>query len=288
MNRDTRLLIVLALSLAVAGGATYFVYRTISTMPTKEVEIAKAFAVVAARPLPLGTKVSQGDVKVVAWPAENPIPGGFTSVEQVVNRGLLVAVQQNEPLTDKNLAVPGAGAGLPPTITPGMRAISVRVNEVVGVAGFVLPGNRVDVMVILPQGTDSIARVVVSNVQVLTAGTRYDQEDGKQGNAIPSSVVTLLASPEDAERIVLAASQGQIQLTLRNPLDVAPTASPGIRTSSLAGAPQQRPVVESKPVAPRSRPLVVVEASTMPPPPPPRRAVEVIRGAKRSEETIKQ
>ena len=103
-----------------------------------------------------------------------------------------------------------------------MRAISVKVNEVVGVAGFVVPGTRVDVMVTLTnrqQDSLSMTRVVVSNVQVLTAGTRYDQENAKDGKPIPSTVVTLLVSPEDGERVALAASEGQIMLTLRNPLD---------------------------------------------------------------------
>ena len=111
-----------------------------------------------------------------------------------------------------------------------MRAISVRVNEVVGVAGFVVPGTRVDVFVTLKRQTDSETRIVVSNVQVLTAGTRYDQEKAKAGEAMPSSVVTLLLTPEDAERMVLASTEGQIMLALRNPLDADPTATAGTRT----------------------------------------------------------
>src|SRR6185369_7925379 len=128
-----------------------------------------------------------------------------------------------------------AGAGLPPTIPAGMRAISVRVNEVVGVAGFVIPGTRVDVLVTLKQGNDTVTRVVVSNVQVLTAGTRYDQDKSKNGEPIPSSVVTLLLAPADAERVVLASTDGQIMLALRNPLDVAPTATAGTSSAMLFG-----------------------------------------------------
>ena len=117
-----------------------------------------------------------------------------------------------------------------------MRAISVKVNEVIGVAGFVVPGTRVDVMVTLTgrqQQQESVTRVVVSNVQVLTAGTNFDQEKAKDGKPIPSTVVTLLVRPEDGERIALAASEGQIMLALRNPLDTAQTMTTGVRTTAL-------------------------------------------------------
>ncbi len=140
----------------------------------------------------------------------------------MVNRGLIATVAENEPLTEGKLAPLEAGAGLPPSIPPGMRAISVKVNEVVGVAGFVVPGTRVDVMVTLAdrqKEQKSLTRTVVSNVQVLTAGTRYDQEKAKEGAPIPSTVVTLLVTPDDGERIALAASEGQIMLAFRDPLD---------------------------------------------------------------------
>ena len=117
----------------------------------------------------------------------------------MVNRGLIDSVAENEPLTDSKLAKEGAGAGLPPTIPPGMRAISLKVNEVIGVAGFVVPGTRVDVLVSINQGDshESVSRVVVSNVQVLTAGTRFDQERArKDAKPMPTSVVTLLVSPD--------------------------------------------------------------------------------------------
>jgi pilus assembly protein CpaB len=168
-----------------------------------------------------------------------------------------------------------------------MRAISVRVNEVIGVAGFVVPGTRVDVMVVLPQGDGSLARVVVSNVQVLAAGTRYDQQAARDGKAVPSSVVTLLVTPEDAELVGLASNQGTLLLTLRNPLDTMPTTSPGTRTVSLTGAPVPvAPSSASRPVRPRTVAVAPTPAPT-PPPPPKVYSVEVIRGAKRTEEVIK-
>ncbi len=158
------------------------------------------------------------------------------------------------------------------------------VNEVIGVAGFVVPSTHVDVMVVIQDGNDRLARVVVNNVQVLTAGTRYDQ-DTADGKPIPTSVVTLVVFPEDAEKIALAALQGQILLTLRNPTDTEPTKSRGVRTAALRsdGAPAPPP-----PSTPSVR-------RPAPPPPPPAPVVEkpkiytieAIRGAKRTEESVK-
>src|SRR5829696_604699 len=167
MNRNTRTIIVLVVALAVAAVASYAVYVAVQRA-TPKVEAAQLHAVVAAKPLPIGKLVTAEDVKLVVWPAANPIPGSFTSITQVTNRGLVQSLAENEPLTESKLAKAGAGAGLPPTIPPGMRALSVKVNEVVGVAGFVVPGNRVDVLVSIDPGenSESITRVIVSNVQV--------------------------------------------------------------------------------------------------------------------------
>jgi pilus assembly protein CpaB len=286
MNRNTRTLIVLLVAFIAAGVAAYGVFAMIKNRPVQEVEVAHTFVVAATHSLPAGARLTPDDVKLVAWPERAKVPGAFTKVEDVVNRGVLSPVLENEPLAEAKLAPVGAGAGLPPTITPGMRAISVRVNEVIGVAGFVTPGTRVDVFVTLKQGEGSITRVVVSNVQVLTAGTRYDQDKSKNGEAIPSSVVTLLVTPEDAERVVLASTDGQIMLALRNPLDAGPTSTSGTRTANLFGGavpPSDAPVrqvVRPKVVEAPPPPVVA------PPPPPPPYRVEAIRGAKRTEETV--
>ena len=279
MNRSLRTLIVLLTALGLAGSATFLVYRAIMARPAVEVEVASSYAVVASHPLALGSRLTAADLKLVAWPAASPVPGGFATIEDVVDRGVIAPVAENEPLTGNNIASKEAGAGLPPTIPPGMRAISVKVNEVIGVAGFVVPGTRVDVMVILTQGESRLSRVVVSNVTVLTAGTRYDQEIAKEGGALPSSVVTLMVTPKDAELIGLAASQGQIMLTLRNPLDVDVTVSEGTYASSLVG-PLSTP--RPAPAAAASRPTTRRAATTPPPaptaaPPPPPKPVVVIK-----------
>ena len=256
-------------------------------IPVREVEIATANAVVASKRLPMGALLAKDDVKVVAWPAKTPLTGGFTSVEQVTNRGVTTAtgLAENEPLTEAKLAPVGVGGGLPPSIPLGMRAISVKVNEIIGVAGFVVPGTNVDVVVTVRIGNEGgMSRVVVSNLQVLAAGTRYDQQNTKDGQAIPSTVVTLLVTPPDGERIALAAAEGQIMLTLRNPLDTVPTATQGIRTAALMGQPAPPPVI--KRVANRE---VAVVAPRPPPSPPVSKIyeVEAIRAAKRTSEVVR-
>jgi len=281
MNRSIRTLIVVAIAVGMASGATYLVYRTIQNRPVREVEVAKAFAVVAAHPLALGTRLKASDVKLIPWPAANPVPGGFTTVEEVVDRGVINPVDVNVPLSSTNIAPKEAGAGLPPTIPAGMRAISVKVNEVIGVAGFVVPGTRVDVMSISTQGSARMARVVVGDVQVLAAGTRYDQEIAKEGKALPSSVVTLMVSPSDAELIGLAASEGTIMLTLRNPLDTGVTPSTGTYSTSLGGtrAPAPTPAASTPSPAPRRAvaPAPTATPVAAPPPPAAPKPVVVIR-----------
>jgi pilus assembly protein CpaB len=237
MNRNTRTTVVIAIAVVVAALASFGVYRAIQAMPVRQVEVRSLYQVVAAMDMPMGTMITKDHVKLVAWPASSPVSKGFTTIESVVNRGLIDRVAANEPLTETKLASLEAGAGLPPSITEGMRAVSVKVNEVVGVAGFVVPGTHVDVMVTLKrsEAKDSMTRVVVSDVQVLTAGTRFDQAKARDGQPIPTSVVTLLVTPSDAERIALAASEGEVMLTLRNPMDRKPTETTGIRTAALLG-----------------------------------------------------
>lgn len=286
MNRNARFALVLTIALAVAGVASFVVYRVVSSIPVREVEVASLQAVVAARPIPVGTLVTKDHLKLVPWPARNPVPGSFTEIEKVVNRGAIVEVAENEPLTESKLAPLGSGGGLPPTITEGMRAISVKTNEVVGVAGFVIPGTRVDVLVTVRGGVQSepVSRAVVSNVQVLTAGSRFDQEKAREeGKPMPATVVTLLVSPEDAERISLAANEGQITLTLRNPLDVAPTATSGVKMANLLGTPAAPVAVKRT----EGRRVVVPAPAPAPVPASKIYTVEAIRAAKRTEESVK-
>jgi pilus assembly protein CpaB len=288
MNRQSRTLIVVTVALVAAAVASYGVYQAVSSIPERQVEIPTRYAVVAAKQMPVGTMLTPDAVRLVPWPERNPLQGGFAEVAAVTNRGLIAAVVENEPITEHKLAPVDAGAGLPPTIAPGMRAISVKVNEVIGVAGFVVPGTRVDVVTVIDRGNnreETISRVVVSNVQVLSAGTRYDQEEARaDGKPIRTTVVTLMVTPEDAERVALAQAEGQLMLTLRNPLDVEPTETTGVRRAALfAGQNQPAPAsAASRPVARRPAAEPVAEPEPVRGP----YRVETIRAAKRSEEIV--
>lgn len=289
MNRRSRHLIVLLVAVVTAGIASWAVYRALLQQPARAQELPDQAVVVATRSMGIGTALTANDLKVVAWPARSPLPGALTDVKQAINRGLLTGVLENEPITNSKLASAEAGTGLSPAVPIGMRAMSVKVNDVIGVAGFVVPGTRVDVVVTIRRSSDSMTRTAASNVQVLTAGTRQDQAkpeaDNKNANA--STVVTLMVSPRDAERIALAQSEGEIMLMLRNPLDNETTVTPGVRTGSLLGTDETPAPVVAKPPVPR-RPQTTV-AATAPPKveEPPKKTVEAIRAAKRSEEVIR-
>ena len=246
MNRRNRTLIVLLVAVSLASAATFLVYRAISRIPIRTVEVASVQVAVAAENLPTGTRLTREHIKLVGWPAASPVVGTFSTPDNLVGRGLIQPVNANEPLSETKLAPVEAGAGLPPSIPPGMRALAVRVNDVIGVAGYTVPGTSVDVLVTLSRANESFSRTVVSNVQVLTAGTFRDQEQAKDGKPIPSTVVTLMLTPEDAERIALAQNLGSIVLVLRNPLDVVPTETRGVRVASLMGAPDAPPVVKEQ------------------------------------------
>ena len=284
MNRGMRVVIVITVALIAASIATYAIYQGIQRIPVREVEVAGQPVVVAARGLPIGALIAPSDVKIASWPVKSVVSGSFGKTDDVVGRGLVVEVGENEPLTERKLAPREAGAGLQTTIPIGMRAVSVKVNEVIGVAGFVLPGTRVDLVATVGNQKETKTRTVVSNLQVLASGTRYDQQATKEGKPIPSTVVTLLATPEDAERITLASTDGKILLVLRNPLDTEPTKTPGIRLDALMQSSSEPPIEKTV----KGRKVVVAAPPPPPPPAPSPYMVETIRGAKRTTEEVKK
>jgi pilus assembly protein CpaB len=288
MNRTTRTFIVLTVAVLVAGVASYAVYRAVLSIPVRQVEVAQVRVAVAAKPINVGTLITPDMVKLVGWPAASPVSDAFPTVAAVVNRGAIVSIGQNEPITESKLAPREAGAGMAPTIPPGMRALAVKVDEVVGVAGFVVPGTRVDVLATLSSYEAGMTRIVASNVQVLTAGTKYDQDaTTKDAKPIPTTVVTLAVLPVDAERIALAQAEGKLMLALRNPLDVAPTVTPGVQLTSLFG-PGAAATPPAEKAAPVSRRVTAAPRPAEPAPAPPKAyTVETIRAGKRTEETVK-
>jgi pilus assembly protein CpaB len=201
----------------------------------------------------------------------------------------VLPVIQNEPILPMKLASKESGSGLPPAIPPGLRAVSVRVNDIIGVAGYVLPGARVDVVATVSptgQNTDMTSKVVLTNVQVLAAGTKIER-DTDRNKPIPVSVVTLLVDPEEAERLTLASTEGKIQLALRNPLDKTMPLTHGIRPAALLGfgAPVRTAVARTRI---SGKTPGAVAAAAPPPAAPEVPTVEMIRGDKRAHEAVRQ
>ena len=269
MNRRK---ILISLTLAILSGvlAGYSAIRYLDERPmtliASEPEDEGSPVVIAAQDLAVGAVVREEDVRVVDWPSE-AVPEGYAmNPTEVVGRGVITAVRMNEPLLDTKLAELGSGGGLPITIPQGMRAVSVRVDDVIGVAGFVVPSTRVDVLVTLtpPGSSDTRTRVIMQNVNAIAAGQEIQRDE--DGTPMTVTVITLLVSPEDAERLILAASQGRIQMALRNGLDVDTAVTDGLATSALLRGP--------------TRPDSVVRRIRRPQPPP--SVVEIYKGGVRS------
>lgn len=282
----SRIFAVLAIAVLAGGGLAYGTYNFLQNQPVRQVNTPTQAVVVAAADLQLGSEIKKDDLQVVLFPAGKTPEGTFAKPEEVIGRGLIVPVVKNEPILKAKLASKEAGFGLPPVIPEGMRAVSVRVNEVVGVAGYVLPGNRVDVVATASPTdarSDTTSKVVLSNVQVLTAGTRMEQGQD-QAKPVQVTVVTLLVFPEQAERLALASTEGKIQLALRNPLDQGAPVTPGIKTSGLMGtvaAPVRQSAGASRPRAAQPVTQQSVPAPAALP------TVEIIRGDKRATEVIR-
>jgi pilus assembly protein CpaB len=280
-----RIFAVLALAVLAGGGLAYGTYNAINAQPVKTVAAPTQPVVVAAADLALGVELKKEDLSIVNFPVGQAPDGSFSKAADVIGRGLVVSLVKNEPVLNAKLASREAGSGLPPIIPDGMRAVSVRVNEVIGVAGYVLPGTRVDVVATAsptssPQ--DATSKVILSNVQVLTAGTRLEQ-DQEKGKPMQVTVVTLLVYPEQSERLALASTEGKIQLALRNPMDKSAPETPGVKPAGLLGL--------ARPAAP-TRPVMMARKATGPvtndsPAAAPLPTVEMIRGDKRSAEVIK-
>jgi pilus assembly protein CpaB len=280
-----RIFVVLAIAVLAGGGLAYGTYNMVNNQPVKTVSTPTQPVVVAASNLQLGAQLKAEDLQVIAFPLGKAPEGTFAQPSEIIGRGLIVPIVKNEPVLKAKLASKEAGSGLPPVIPEGMRAVSVRVDEVVGVAGYVLPGNRVDVLATAnptDQRSDTTTKVILSNVQVLTAGTRMEQ-DQENTKPVAVTVVTLLVFPEQSERLALASTEGKIQLALRNPLDQGAPETPGIKTAGLMGrvtAPQVKAASTGKP-----RPAMPVTQVVAGPAPLP--TVEMIRGDKRANEVIR-
>ncbi|GAC1432262.1 MAG: Flp pilus assembly protein CpaB [Acidobacteriaceae bacterium] len=275
---------ILSCALLVATGASYLVFKLAGNQFNSGAKPHTAPIVVAARDLEIGTLIHPADLTMGQW--AGPMPkGAAIKTGSIAGRGVVSTIYQGEPVTESRLAPPGSGGGLAATIPSGMRACAVRVNEVVGVAGFVIPGMRVDVLIAgNPPGSQTNSgpkvKTLLQNIQVLSAGTNIQKDN--EGKPVQVPVVNLLVTPEQAEILSLASNETRIQLVLRNPTDTLVAKTTGTVMSNLfadgeapvAPKPEHRAISERRPVA-----AVCVER----PAPPPPFFIDVLNGSKRTE-----
>src|SRR5215471_14713973 len=273
MNQN-RMVVGLAIALIVAFVLSTFVYKQFQKASAVK-PIDTEHIVVAASAMPLGTRVDASNLKLIPWPSGQPVAGTFNSIEAAANRALITPVAANEMILDSKLAPKEAGAGLPAVIPEGMRAMSVAVNDVIGVAGFVTPGTMVDVLVTGPipgQNTTSnnITRTILENTRVLAAGQKVEQDRDGKPQTVP--VVTLLVSPQDADKLTMASTEGKIQLALRNTIDTELAHPDPVLQAVLFAGPAPAPV-PARTVARKAAPVAPARPAPY--------EVEVITGSKK-------
>ena len=283
MNR--RLLAVFVFALGVAALASFAVYQLVlshMTLPAAAVTASTSKLIVASRDLQVGALIHDGDIAEVAWSGATP-EFALKNRNDIIGRGVVAPIYSGEPILEKRLAPKGAGAGLASTIPVGMRAVALRVNEVVGLAGFVLPGMRVDVLIAgnspspVTAQTGVLCRTVLQNIEVLSAGQKI--EKNVEGKPESVQVVNLLVTPDQAEVLSLASDQTRVQLVLRNPLDTDEHPTSGTSVASLFGQPVKAmtapaaPRLPAPPATPRK-----IESDPL--------TIEVYSGVKRSEQRI--
>jgi pilus assembly protein CpaB len=271
MNSNRLLGVVVAIVLGLI--ASVFVYRQFQAATAPKPVVVMQRIVVAAEPLKLGTRLDASNVKTIPWPQGQPVTGMFTKVEDVANRAVITSVAENEPILESKLASLQSGAGLAATIPEGMRAMSVAVNDVVGVAGFVTPGTMVDVLVTGASASGNITRTILENVRVLAAGQKVEQD--KEGKPQTVPVITLLVTPDDAAKLAMASTEGKIQLALRNTIDTKNSNPPAVLQTSLFSSGAPAPTGPPKHVATKTAPAA-----------PPPFTVEVIVGNKRETKSF--
>ena len=289
MNK--RFIGVLTFAFLVAAGASLVLYRVLINRPqTTKAAPTMVNVALATRNLEVGTVLKEDDVKLSEWPGTVPV-GATAEVKDVLGRGVTTAIYAKEPIIESRLAPKGAGGGLAAMIPSGMRAVAVRVNEVVGVAGFVVPGMHVDILISgnTPGGDGNLGtltKTLLQNIEVLSAGQDFKKDN--EGKPIMVQVVNLLVTPEQAEQLSLASSQTSIQLILRNPLDheISKTSGTALRHLFTGGRPS---LTAERPADAPPRPRAVQRPAPqreMAPPPPPKDVpftMEIISGSAKTE-----
>jgi pilus assembly protein CpaB len=298
--RNKRLLFVLASAVVFGLVAAVSVSRYLSDAQANTRNMNKV--VVAKVEIPLGTKIEAEQLSTVEFPSNAMPDGTFESAEKVVGRVSVVNVAAREPVTDFKLAPEGSAGGLSAVIPEGYRAMTVKVDDVIGVAGFLQPGTMVDVLTVIEPTSQSsgnpISKIVLQNVKVLASGQNLDKpKDQRETDTVKA--VTLQVTPEQAEKLALASSEGKLRLMLRNQVDQGDEQTTGVDKKSLLTGEHAKPAPEpgslkseqpaqAQPVrrAPRAQAPVRVSqaapAAAPAPAPPPRPAVEMIQGTKKS------
>jgi len=272
-----RLILALVVALGVSGVFTFWLSKKFAKTPAAAP--AKHQYVAASINLEAGEVLRPAALKMIDWPETAPLQGAFMSPKDVDGRVVIYPLAAGQPILDRQLAAPGSGAGLTVKIPEGMRAISLRTDDVVGVAGFLLPGTYVDVLVTYHTVANSepITATILQDAQVLAAGQKFQPDP--EGKATSVDVVTLLVTPEDAEKVVLASSQGIVHFVLRNGTDRDKDKNAAVQLSQLEGG---APPTPAKPAVMPStvhtpRPAATSQAYT----------VETINGSKQSTESFK-
>ena len=289
---DRRFLTVLGMALTLALVVSMVFFQVLARRGSgggKPKNTETRDVVVAAKALPVGVVIKPDDVKLSKVSVEQFPKNGFSRLEEVVDRPVASNILLEEAVLEGRLGARGSGHGIAPIIPVGMRAVSVRVSEVAGVAGFVLPGLRVDVLVTgqPPNSEGSVTTTCLQNILVLSAGQTI-QPDAR-GQPIQTPTVTLLVTPEQAETLTLAGNEGRIQLVLRNSGDQEIAKTPGTDVGEIYGKRVKTapPASQPRPVVRKPQPPVMTAAQAQPaPPPPPPPEVVVIRGNQRSVEVV--
>jgi len=278
MNRN-RLLMIGFIALAIGAFVSSMVYKNLQSSHAQSSGPGENI-LVAAEDLAVGAKIEDKDLKFVHYPSADLPTGVFHFKNKVVGRGVILPIAKGEFIVTGKLAGENAGSGLPSLIPPGMRAVSVRVNDTTSVAGFVLPGTRVDVLLTgSPEGASQPqTTTVLENIAVIATGQKLERNSAGEPQTTP--VITLLVSPDDAQKLTLATTQGRIQLALRNPLDTKQIELAAARADSLYRGGTPAPPVATTTVHPR------VKHAAAPPsaPAPTAYTVEIYKGDKKDEE----
>ncbi|MHB8353882.1 MAG: Flp pilus assembly protein CpaB [Burkholderiales bacterium] len=227
-----RAVILLFLSLLISAVAIWAAVQWVNGQVEKRSTPHAVKLVVASINVVAGGRLGPEQLKVVDWPAENPISGSFSETQPLLNRIVNVNLSAGEPVIEQKLAPVGSKAGLSALITPGMRAVSVRVNDVAGVSGFALPGNHVDVMVNVQDDQGRmVSKIVLQQIMVLAVAQDASVKDDVKAKVV--NTVTLEVTPQQAEKLDLARSVGNLSLVLLNQVDQTPVVTYGVRKAEL-------------------------------------------------------